>query len=96
MADIYLDPKIIEDAEQSLAQAHHAMTDSIEQTNAGLSAAHARLDGQTNQAWGEFQVVANQQTGHLNEDFSAGVKALEQIRMLLVEADNRGSHRFQH
>jgi uncharacterized protein YukE len=95
MADIFLDPKTIEDAEQSLAQANNSMADSIEQTNTGLGAAQAHLDGQTNQAWGEFQDVANKQTVHLNEDFNAGIQALEQIRLLLVDADNHGSRLFQ-
>jgi hypothetical protein len=70
------------------------MTDSIDQTNAGLGAAHSHLDGQTNQAWGEFQEMANKQTAYLNDDFNAGIRALEQIRLLLVDADNHGARRF--
>jgi hypothetical protein len=70
------------------------MVDSIADTTSGLNAAHDHLDGATNSAWHDFQLTANQQTGALNDDFTNGIKALEQIRMILVEADNNGSRRF--
>jgi uncharacterized protein YukE len=95
MADIYLDPKVIEDAEQSLTQAHHAMGDSVDQTNAGLSEASAHLDGQTNDAWDQFRVEANNNATAMNDDFNVGIQKLQEIRSLLIEADHRGASRFQ-
>ena len=94
MANVYLDPGVIDDAERRLSQAHQEMIDSIQQTSSGLLAAQDQLSGATNNAWGAFQAETNKQTGSLNEDFGQGIVALDQIRELLLNADSSGAQRF--
>jgi uncharacterized protein YukE len=94
MADVFLQPQDVENAEQQLSQAENEMMDSIDNTNRALQQAADALSGATTTAWLDFQNQVNQQHDHLVADFQQGITALGQMRDLLVEADNNGAKRF--
>jgi hypothetical protein len=94
MADLFLNPKDVEDAEGELSRAQNEMMNSIDQTNTVLANAGDHLSGQTAAAWAEFQLLTTMQHDQLVDDFNQGTVALGTMRQLLIDADNNGAKRF--
>jgi uncharacterized protein YutD len=94
MADIDLKPAMLDDIKNALMKAEQDMVDAVNTAFTALNNVKENMDGFTNEAWGQWQADFQRRYDRLLGDYDSGIKALDQMANIIIEADQQGRHYF--